>query len=126
MQSGNFATRYAARIDGAPLADIDQRIWCGRMLVFPLQFVERPKDDAIPSRYELREKPMKRVLLTGAAGGVGQRLRALLKPIYPELRLSDIGTPPDLALDERFIAADLAALDEVEAVVDAESIRHAS
>jgi uronate dehydrogenase len=64
------------------------------------------------------KKPMKRVLLTGAAGGVGQRLRALLKPIYPELRLSDLRTPPDLAADERFVAADLAALDEVEAAVD--------
>ena len=61
---------------------------------------------------------MKRVLLTGAAGGVGQRLRALLKPLYPDLRLSDIRTPPDLAPDERFVAADLAALDQVEAVVD--------
>jgi uronate dehydrogenase len=61
---------------------------------------------------------MRRVLLTGAAGGVGQRLRSLLKPVYPELRLSDIKTPPDLASDERFIAADLAALDQVEAAVD--------
>ena len=61
---------------------------------------------------------MKRVLLTGAAGGVGQRLRALLRPVYPELRLSDMRTPPDLGADERFVAADLAALDQVEAVVD--------
>ena len=61
---------------------------------------------------------MKRVLLTGAAGGVGHRLRALLRPVYSELRLSDIRTPPDLAPDERFLAADLAALDQVEAVVD--------
>ena len=61
---------------------------------------------------------MQRVLLTGAAGGVGARLRALLKPAYRELRLSDIKTPPDLAPDERFVAADLAALDQVEAAVD--------
>lgn len=61
---------------------------------------------------------MQRVLLTGAAGGVGGRLRALLKPAYPELRLSDIRMPPDLAPDERFVAADLAALDQVEAAVD--------
>ena len=61
---------------------------------------------------------MKRVLLTGAAGGVGQRLRSLLKPVYPELRLSDIQTPPDLGADEHFVVADLAALDQVEAAVD--------
>ena len=53
---------------------------------------------------------MQRMLLTGAAGGVGGRLRALLKPAYPELRLSDIRMPSDLAPDERFVAADLAAL----------------
>jgi uronate dehydrogenase len=68
---------------------------------------------------------MKRVLLTGAAGGVGQRLRTLLKPVYPELRLSDIRTPPDLAPDDRFVAADLADLEQVEAMVDGmESIIH--
>ena len=39
---------------------------------------------------------MKRVLLTGAAGDIGGRLRKLLKPIYPELRLSDIKKPADL------------------------------
>jgi uronate dehydrogenase len=61
---------------------------------------------------------MKRVLLTGAAGGVGQRLRKLLKPVYPELRLSDIATPPALAPDEPFVPADLAVLDQVEAAVD--------
>ena len=32
----------------------------------------------------------KLVLLTGAAGDVGGRLRKLLKPVYPGLRLSDI------------------------------------
>jgi uronate dehydrogenase len=61
---------------------------------------------------------MRRVLLTGAAGGVGRRLRRLLRPVYPELRLSDIVTPPDLAPGERFVAADLAAMDQVEAAVD--------
>jgi uronate dehydrogenase len=61
---------------------------------------------------------MKRVLLTGAAGGVGQRLRKLLGPVYPELRLSDIKTPPDLAAGEVFVPADLAVLEEVETAVD--------
>jgi uronate dehydrogenase len=61
---------------------------------------------------------MKRVLLTGAAGGVGQRLRTLLKPVYPGLRLSDIKALPDLAAGEEFVQADLAAMDQVEAAVD--------
>jgi uronate dehydrogenase len=61
---------------------------------------------------------MRRVLLTGAAGGVGQRLRRLLPPAYPDLILSDIVTPPDLVPGERFVAADLADLSQVEAVVD--------
>lgn len=57
---------------------------------------------------------MKRVLLTGAAGDIGGRLRKLLKPVYPELRLSDIKVPLDLAPHEPFVAADLANLDQVE------------
>src|SRR5688572_23896281 len=61
---------------------------------------------------------MRRVLLTGAAGGVGRWLRRLLPPVYPELRLTDIVTPPDLAPDEVFMRADLAVMDQVEAVVD--------
>ena len=61
---------------------------------------------------------MQRVLLTGAAGGVGRRLRRLLPPVYPEVRLTDIAKPPDLAPSETFLAADLADLAQVEAVVD--------
>jgi uronate dehydrogenase len=61
---------------------------------------------------------MKKVLLTGAAGGVGARLRKLLPPIYPELVLSDIRTPADLQPGEKFIAADLADLSAVERICD--------
>ena len=61
---------------------------------------------------------MARILLTGAAGGIGTRLRKLLKPVYPDLRLSDITKPADLHPDETFIAADLARIDEVEKIVD--------
>jgi uronate dehydrogenase len=61
---------------------------------------------------------MRRVLLTGAAGGVGRRLRRLLPPVYPELILSDIVTPPDLAPGETFMAADLADMAQVESIVD--------
>ena len=60
---------------------------------------------------------MKRVLLTGAAGDVGRRLRKLLGPVY-ELRLSDIKTPADLGAGARFVQADLADLAQVEAAVD--------
>ncbi|WP_428247786.1 NAD-dependent epimerase/dehydratase family protein [Ferrovibrio sp.] len=61
---------------------------------------------------------MKRVLLTGAAGGVGTRLRQLLKPLYPELILSDLKAPADLRPDEPFIAADLADAAAVEAACE--------
>jgi uronate dehydrogenase len=61
---------------------------------------------------------MARILLTGAAGGIGTRLRKLLKPVYPDLRLSDITKPADLRPDETFVAADLARIDEVEKIVD--------
>ena len=60
---------------------------------------------------------MQRVLITGAAGGIGTRLRRLLKGIYRDIRLSDLKPPADLAAEETFIAADLADLAEVEAAV---------
>lgn len=50
---------------------------------------------------------MNTVLLTGAAGGIGTRMRTLLKGVYPRLRLSDVTRPGDLADDEEFIEADL-------------------
>lgn len=59
---------------------------------------------------------MDRVLITGAAGDIGSRLRVLLKPVYPQLILSDLRKPPDLRADETFVAADLsdaAAVDEL-------------
>jgi uronate dehydrogenase len=61
---------------------------------------------------------MNRVLVTGAAGGIGTRLRTLLKGIYPDIRWSDLKTPADLAPDEKFIPADLAVMNEVEKAVD--------
>lgn len=59
---------------------------------------------------------MQRVLVTGAAGGIGTHLRKLLKPIYPELILSDIKPPPDLEPDETFIRADLTQPEEIEEI----------
>jgi uronate dehydrogenase len=61
---------------------------------------------------------MQRVLLTGASGGVGARLRTLLPAHYPQLRLSDLKAPQDLRADEQFVAADLADMAEVERALD--------
>ena len=60
---------------------------------------------------------MKRVLMTGASGGVGGRLRRLLRGVYPALRLSDLKRPADLQGDEEFVAADLADPEAVEKIV---------
>ncbi|HEY1979829.1 MAG TPA: NAD(P)-dependent oxidoreductase [Xanthobacteraceae bacterium] len=60
---------------------------------------------------------MKTVLITGAAGDVGTRLRKLLNGVYPRLRVSDIRQPADLAADEHFAAADLGDYAQVENIV---------
>ncbi|MGC2134009.1 MAG: NAD(P)-dependent oxidoreductase, partial [Xanthobacteraceae bacterium] len=60
---------------------------------------------------------MQSVLITGAAGDIGTRLRRLVKGVYPHLRSSDIRTPSDLASDDDFIAADLADPAQVQAMV---------
>jgi uronate dehydrogenase len=58
-----------------------------------------------------------RVLMTGAGGGIGSKLRKLLPPIYPDLVLSDIKSPEGLAAGETFIQADLTDYAAVERVV---------
>ena len=68
---------------------------------------------------------MQTVLVTGASGGIGTRLRKLLKGVYPNIRWSDLTAPADLAADEIFVKADLAAINEVEnAVEGAQGIVH--
>jgi uronate dehydrogenase len=68
---------------------------------------------------------MQSVLMTGAAGGIGTRMRSLLKGVYPRLRLSDLTAPADLKADEEFVAADLADMAAVEkAVAGVEGIIH--
>jgi uronate dehydrogenase len=57
---------------------------------------------------------MERVLITGAAGDIGSRLRPLLKPVYRQLVLSDRVRPADLGADETFIPTDLADAAAVE------------
>ena len=61
---------------------------------------------------------MPRILMTGASGGIGTSLRKLLPPIYPDLLLSDLKAPADLGKNEKFKAADLADLAQVEAICE--------
>src|SRR5262247_2194767 len=56
------------------------------------------------------------ILITGAAGDVGTRLRRLLKGTYSSIRISDIREPTDIGSDEEFIAADLADYGQVEKI----------
>ena len=60
---------------------------------------------------------MQRILITGAAGDVGQRVAPLLAAIYPDVVLSDIKTPAVIPPGCRFVRADLALMDEVAAAV---------
>lgn len=68
---------------------------------------------------------MQTIVVTGAAGGIGTRLRKLLRGIYPDIRWSDVVVPADLAPDENFIKVDLADMGEVEKLVEgAQGIVH--
>ena len=68
---------------------------------------------------------MERVLVTGAAGGIGSRLRKLLKGTYPDIRWSDLKAPADLEPHENFVRADLSVMAEVErAVAGVQGIVH--
>jgi uronate dehydrogenase len=58
---------------------------------------------------------MERVLVTGAAGGIGRMIRPLLRGTYPTLRLSDI-VDIETAAGEEFVDADLADLAAVERI----------
>jgi len=67
----------------------------------------------------------RRILFTGAAGGIGTMIRPLLAPLYPGLVLSDKVKPQSLLPSENFVAADLSKPDEVAAAVKgAHSVIH--
>jgi uronate dehydrogenase len=67
----------------------------------------------------------RRIVFTGASGGIGTMIRPLLAPLYPGLVLSDRVEPKNLLPGETFVAADLTKPDEVAAVVKgADSVIH--
>ncbi|HEV7542977.1 MAG TPA: NAD-dependent epimerase/dehydratase family protein, partial [Reyranella sp.] len=67
----------------------------------------------------------RRIVFTGASGGIGTMIRPLLAPLYPGLVLSDKVAPKNLLPSETFVAADLTKPDEVAAVVEgADSVIH--
>ena len=70
-------------------------------------------------------KDPRRIVFTGAAGGIGTMTRPLLARLYPGLVLSDRVEPRDLQPGETFVAADLTRSDEVASVLKgADSVIH--
>src|SRR5215470_8564651 len=59
---------------------------------------------------------MQTILITGAAGDVGTRLRKLLRGVYPRIRISDMRKPADIHSNEEFVAADLSDYGQVEKI----------
>lgn len=67
----------------------------------------------------------RRIVFTGAAGGIGTMIRPLLAPLYPGLVLSDRVAPSNLLASETFVPCDLTKPDEVaRAVEGAHSVLH--
>ena len=67
----------------------------------------------------------RRIVFTGASGGIGTMTRPLLAKLYPGLVLSDRVEPKDLQPGETFVKADLTRPDEVAAAVrGAHSVIH--
>ena len=71
------------------------------------------------------DEKSRRIVFTGASGGIGTMTRPLLAKRYPGLVLSDRVKPKDLQPGETFVAADLTRPEEVAAAVKgAHSIIH--
>ncbi|TMV66668.1 NAD(P)-dependent oxidoreductase [Thioclava sp. BHET1] len=68
---------------------------------------------------------MKRLLITGAAGGVGRTMRDLLAPLAETLRLSDIAPIADARPNEEVVTCDLGDAQAVmDLVADCDAIIH--
>jgi uronate dehydrogenase len=73
----------------------------------------------------MTEDSSRRIVFTGASGGIGTMTRPFLAQLYPGLVLSDLVEPKDLQPDETFVKADLTRPDEVAAAVKgAHSVIH--
>ena len=67
----------------------------------------------------------RRIVFTGASGGIGTMTRPLLAKLYPGLVLSDLVEPKNLQASETFVKADLTKPEEVAAAVKgAHSVIH--
>jgi uronate dehydrogenase len=73
----------------------------------------------------MTEDKARRIVFTGAAGGIGTMTRPLLATLYPGLVLSDLVEPRNLQANETFVKADLTKPDEVAAALKgAHSVIH--
>lgn len=63
-------------------------------------------------------KPFRRILLTGAAGNLGQQMRGALAAWADIVRVSDIASLGDVAAHEEAVVADLADRDAVHALLE--------
>ena len=59
-----------------------------------------------------------RLLLTGAAGGLGKVLRPRLAPLTKKLRLSDVANLGNAGPDEELMPCDLGDFDAMHALLD--------
>jgi uronate dehydrogenase len=67
----------------------------------------------------------RKIVFTGAAGGIGTMIRPLLAKLYPGLVLSDRVQPANLLSTEKFVAAELTNPDQLAALFEgAHSVIH--
>jgi uronate dehydrogenase len=69
-------------------------------------------EEAMPSA------KMRRVLITGAGGGIGRGLRETLRGVYPILRLSDLVPISPAGAGEEVDQTDIADMKSVERMVE--------